>query len=67
MITVKDIMSIIADAKEVRLGYDGVLIPFDHKDKIMGEAYGKYVVESLYSLGEDCFEIKIAMRPVVAE
>ena len=67
MMTVKDVVSVLADATEVRLGYDGVSVPFDHTDKVMLDAFAKYVVEGVYASGENKFEINIAMRPVVAE
>lgn len=65
--TVKQVLSVIADAKEVRLGYDSVTIPFNFNDKMMVDAFGRYLVDGVYALGEDRFEINIAMRPVVSE
>lgn len=64
--TVKEVLSVLGDVKEVRLGYDSTTVPFDFHDKVMVDAFGRYVVEAVYALGEDRFEINIAMQPVVA-
>lgn len=65
--TVKQALSVLADVKEVRLGYDSTTVPFDYEDKVMVDAFGRYAVEAIYAIGEDRFEIDIAMRPVVEE
>lgn len=63
--TVKEIVSVLEDAKSINIGYDGILVPFCPDDRISMAAYGKFVVEKVYACGEDKFELYLAMEPVI--
>lgn len=63
--TVKEIVSVLKEAKKVRLGYGGTVQDVDLDDKLMMDALKSYKVRAVYALAEDEIEIDIAMRPVV--
>ena len=62
--TVREVISVIADTKRINVGYGGGCTEFNPKSIIMAEAYGDYVVAGLYATEEGCFEIDIAVRPI---
>lgn len=64
--TVKEIVSVLKSAKTISIGYGANAVPFDKDDPLVLDAYGSYVVESVYAPDEDYYEINIAMRPVKA-
>lgn len=63
--TVKEIIRIIGEAKEIRIAYEGNTYQFNPYDGVMLEAYGKFVVERVYAMGQDVFEIDLMLRPVI--
>lgn len=65
--TVKEVLTLFTELKEVRLGYDAFSTRFDHTDRVMVDAFGKYLVDHVNAIGEDRIEIYIVTRPVVVE
>ena len=67
--TVRELLSVLVDAKELRIGYmsyDTCFAKFDPHDSSMADAYGDYVVSRVFALAEGAFEINIAVRPIKA-
>lgn len=64
--TVREVLGVLRNAKELCIGYGGGCTEVNPKDRIITEAFGDYVVESVLALGEDSFEIDIAVRPIKA-
>ena len=62
--TVKDVIRVLKYAKDINLACGASLVPFDHKDALMLEAYGDYLVDEIRADKEESFEIGIMMRPV---
>lgn len=62
--TVKEAVSVLKYAKEIRIAWNGNAIPFNKDDMLMMDAYGRYKVESINGDEDKVFEIEIAMRPV---
>lgn len=65
--TIKELSNILGDAKKVHLSYEGVLLEFHPDDRLSMAAYGKFVVDKVYALETDVFELRIASHPMVAE
>ena len=65
--TVREIVSLLKDVKEIKIGYEGTVYHFNQNDAVSMAAFGKFVVDGVYAIAEDVFEIDIAMRPVIAE
>lgn len=65
--TVKEIVALLKDAKKIKIGYEGTVYNFNQNDSVTMTAFGKFVVDGIYAIDEDVFEIDIAMRPVIAE
>lgn len=65
--TVREIVSLLKDAKKIKIGYEGTVYHFNQNDSVTMTAFGKFVVDGVYAIAEDVFEIDIAMRPVIAE
>lgn len=61
--TIAEIVKVIADAKEVRIVWNGEAHKFNHTDPLILDAFGKYVVDGVYAVGEEIFELSIAARP----
>ena len=61
---VKEIVKVLKEAKEIMLYYGSDAIPFDRNNPISLDAFGKYVVDEVRGISEDCYEVTIAMRPV---
>lgn len=63
--TVKEAVSVLRKAKDIRIGWNGNSIAFDRNDMLMMDAYGDYIVEEIIGDGNP-YEIGIAMRPIKA-
>lgn len=61
---VREVCSLLKDAKVIMLGYAETAIPFNKNDLLMMDAYGKYAVEKVRSLGEEEYEIDLLLVPV---
>ena len=64
--TVREVLGVLADAKEFCIGYGGGCTTVNPKDRIIMEAFGYYVVDRVFALEKDSFEIDIAVRPIKA-
>ena len=64
--TVKEAVSVLKSAKEIKLSWNGGTIPFWKDDRLQMDAFGNYVVDEIVALNdpEDFYEIIIAMMPV---
>lgn len=65
--TVREAVSVLTTAKEIYIGWDGLLTKFDKNDALMMDAYGDYKVSRICSAGdavEHEYEIGIAANPV---
>lgn len=65
--TVREIVSVLKNAKGIQLSWNSMAIPFDPNNELMMDAYGDYVVQSIISgLDPNTFEVEIATRPIRA-
>ena len=64
--TVREVMGVLGYAQELCIGYGGGCTTVNPKDRIITEAFGDYVVDRVLALGENSFEIDIAVRPIKA-
>ena len=67
--TVKEAVSVLKSAKEIRISCNGTTFPLWKNDPLQMDAFGKYVVDEILAMNdpEDHFELVIAMTPVRAE
>ena len=65
--TVREIVSLMPDVKEIYLGYDGLTSPFDKNNSLAMAAFGKFVVASIHAIGHNVFELDLATQLVTAE
>lgn len=61
---VREVCSLLKDAKAIMLGYGDKAIKFDKDDALMMDAYGKYVVDRIRSITEEEYEVDLLLRPV---
>lgn len=62
--TVKEAVSVIAEAKELFICWDGELTKFDSENELMMDAFGHYKVKRIRrGAGDDTYEIQIAALP----
>lgn len=64
--TVREVLGVLRDAKELLIGYGGGCTTVNPKDTIIMEGFSDYVVAGVYAMGENSFEIDIAVRPIKA-
>lgn len=64
--TVKDVVKVTKDIKELCLGWNGTTQKFDPTDELFMDAFGDYVVGGLYATGNGCIEITLATKLVKA-
>lgn len=64
--TVREVLGILRNVRELYIGYDGGCTTVNPKDGIIAGAFGDYVVGGVYAMGEDSFEIDIMVRPIKA-
>lgn len=64
MITVRDAIELVKDdANQVLLACAGSIVTgFDWRNPVMVDAYGDYLIDSIHALGEDDFELDLAMQ-----
>lgn len=64
--TVKELVSVLKNARTIVIGYGANAVPFDKDDPLVLDAYGDYIVDAVCADSGDYYEINIAMRPVKA-
>lgn len=62
--TVKDAVKVLKRATKITLGYGANVVMCDMTDPLVMNAFADYVVDEIYGLGDDEYEIDIAVRPV---
>ena len=64
--TVKEAISVLKSAKEIRLSWNGTSLPINREDRLQMDAFGNYVVDeiSVWPELDSVYEIVIAMTPV---
>lgn len=63
--TVKDAVSVLTEAKQLYIGWEGSLTKFDPMDTLMMDAFGDYKVRRICGSAEDGeYEIAIMASPV---
>lgn len=64
MITVRESIELLKDgAKEITIAYAGSLIDgFNWKNPVTVDAYGDYLVDRIGAIGEDSFELNLAIQ-----
>lgn len=62
--TVREVLSVLEDVAELRIGYGESCTPINPQDRIIAEAFGDYVVDRVYAMDRGSFEIDIAVRPI---
>lgn len=63
---VRDIISLLKNAKAIRVNWDGLAYPLDPNNALLMDAFGDYVVARIYSVDREEYEIDIASIPVKA-
>lgn len=61
--TVRDAVNVLKSAKQIALGYDGNVVPFDKDSSLMMDACGGYVVEEVAYFDDGCYVIYLAVKP----
>lgn len=65
--TVREAVSVLTEAKEIYIGWDGLLTKFNKNDALMMDAYGNYKVARICIAGDaqvQAYEIGIFATPV---
>lgn len=65
--TVKEALSLLDNANEVSLSWDGTLVNFNFRNSIEVDVWGDYVVRSISAYKEGAFELALAAQPVKRE
>lgn len=68
MITVKEAVSLLGDAKKIYIAWEGCITDLDTHCVLMMDAYGKYLVSGIcQGYDRNTFELEIAARPMAQE
>ena len=62
--TVKDAVKVLKQAKKITLGYGANVVMCDVSDPLVLNAFADYVVDEICGVGDDEYEINIAVTPV---
>lgn len=64
--TVREACSVLTDAKELYIGWDGCLTRFNDADALIMDAFGSYKVERICAAGDkpEMYELTIAAAPM---
>ena len=65
--TVKEILSMLVLPSEVNISWNGDRIDFNFHNSIEVDAWGNYVVGSIYASKEGVYELAIAAQPIKRE
>lgn len=61
---VREVCGLLKKAKAIMLAYGDNAIKFNTDDMLMMDAYGKYAVNEVRSVGEEEYEIDLLLVPV---
>lgn len=64
--TVREAISVLRDPKTIVLGYGSDSIPFNVYNPVCMDAFGDYIVESIWGDADNYYEVTIAMKPMKA-
>lgn len=67
MITVKMLLPLLKNAKEIFLDWNGLTRKIDPDDALDLDAFGPYVVDRILNVSTSVYELRIALLPVKAE
>lgn len=68
MITVKEAVSLLSDAKTVYIAWNGCITPLDTHCTLMMDAYGKFLVGKICTgSDENTFELEVVAQPMKEE
>lgn len=62
--TVREMLNMLDDPKEVNLSWNGDLVYFNFRNKIEVEVWGDYVVKSFCAVKEGVVEFVLAALPI---
>lgn len=62
--TVKEAVAVLKRAQRIDIAWDGNSFTLETNNRLQMDAYGKYVVDEILAVGDDWYELDIAMRPV---
>lgn len=62
--TVKEMLDMLDDPKEVNLSWDGTLVYFNFRNEIEVNVWGDYIVKKLCAVKEGVVEFVLAALPV---
>jgi hypothetical protein len=62
--TVKEVVKVLKNAQKITIGYGANVIPCNVQDPLVLSAFGDYVIDSICAIGEDEYEIDLAISPV---
>jgi len=62
--TVKEMLAMLEDPKEVNLSWSGNLVGFNFQNEIEVEVWGDYVVKSFCAVKEGVVEFVLAALPI---
>ena len=65
--TIKEIVGLLKDVKEVKIAWNGNVQSIDIFDPIVMDAFGDYLTDGIFAAGEDKFEISLAVKPLKKE
>ena len=66
MITVKMLLPLLKNAKEIMLDWNGLCKKFDPDDALDVDAFGSYVVDLITNVENESYELRIAFLPIKA-
>lgn len=66
MITVKMLLPLLKNAKEILLEWNGLCKKFDPDDALAVNAFGSYVVDRITHVSDGIYELRIAFKPIKA-
>lgn len=68
MVTVKELVPLLKEAKRIVLNWDGFLREYDPDNVLDVDAYGNYVIDKIInSIRLEEYELRIAVYPVKEE
>lgn len=65
--TVKEMLSMLADPNEVNLSWNGDRVYFNFRNKIEIDVWGDFMVNKVFAEKEGVFELVLAAQPVKKE
>lgn len=65
--TIRETIGLLKDAKKVIITWNGNQQNIDIFDSVILEAFGNYLIDGIYAVEEDVFEISLAVKPIRKE